>query len=206
MSLVVKGIDDPLIETTITIIIAYGIYLLADTLHLSAILAVIAAGLVVGSYGRYVGMSEQTRAAVDTFWSTLAFIANALIFLLVGIQLNPLSLVSRPADSGPTLLIATLAVGVVLLARLVLVLVLAVRSRGRFFPAPIPHAWSLVIFWSGLRGALSLALVLAIPLEVPDRSVLLVSTYAVVLFTLLVQGFSLRGMLKRLPTVMQPGK
>jgi Na+:H+ antiporter len=206
VSWLVRHIDDPLIETTITIIVAYGVYLLADTLHLSAILAVIVAGLVLGSYGRAVGMSEPTLVAVDTFWSTLAFVANALIFLLVGIQLNPLSLVSNPATSWPTLLIATLAVGAVLLARLVLVLLLAARSRGRLFPAPIPHAWSLVIFWSGLRGALSLALVLAIPLEVPKRSVLVISTYAVVLFTLLIQGFSLHEILKRLPGVSQSHK
>ncbi|TMC23308.1 MAG: hypothetical protein E6J34_03390 [Chloroflexi bacterium] len=203
VSVLVKYIDDPLVETTITIIVAYGVYLLADTLHLSAIMAVIVAGLVVGNYGRSVGMSEQTLAAVDSFWSTIAFVANALIFLLVGIQLNPLSLISNPATSGPTLLIAALAVGVVLLARLVLVLLLSAQSRVRLFPAPIPHAWSLIIFWSGLRGALSLALVLAIPLEVPNRSVLVVSTYAVILFTLLIQGFSLRGILKRLPGVSQ---
>ncbi len=201
VSQLVRGIDDPLIETTITIIVAYGVYLLADTLHLSAILSVIVAGLILGSYGRSVGMSEPTRAAVDTFWSTLAFVANALVFLLVGIQLNPLSLVSNPATSGPTLLIALLAIGIVLLARLLLVVGLSARSRGRRFPTPLPHAWSLVIFWSGMRGALSLALVLAIPLEVPNRSVLLISTYAVVFFTLLIQGFSLRGLLKRLPGV-----
>ena len=197
VSWMVKRIDDPLIETTITIIVAYGVYLLADTLHLSGILAVIVAGLILGSYGRTRGMSEPTRAAVDTFWSTLAFIANALIFLLVGIELNPLSILSHPAESGPTILIVLLAIGVVLLARLLLVLALAARSRGRHFPAPIPHAWSLVIFWSGLRGALSLALVLAIPLEVPRRPTLLISTYAVVFFTLLIQGFSLRGLLKQ---------
>jgi CPA1 family monovalent cation:H+ antiporter len=203
VSWLVRHIDDPLIETTITIIVAYGVYLLADTLRLSAILAVIVAGLVLGSYGRAMGMSEPTRAAVDTFWTTLAFVANALIFLLVGIQLNPMSLISNPATSGLTLLVALLAVGGVLLARLVLVLLFAAQSRGRHFPAPIPHSWSLVIFWSGLRGALSLALVLAIPLEVSNRSVLVASTYAVVFFTLLIQGFSLRGILKRLPGVSQ---
>jgi Na+:H+ antiporter len=201
VSIFLKRIDDPLIETTITIIVAYGVYLLADILHLSAILSVIVAGLILGSYGRAVGMSEPTRAAVDTFWSTLAFVANALVFLLVGIQINPLSLVSNPATSGLTLLIALLAVGVVLLARVLLVAALSARSRGGRFPAPLPHSWSLVIFWSGLRGALSLALVLAIPLEVPQRSVLLISTYAVVFFTLLIQGFSLRGLLRRLPGV-----
>jgi monovalent cation:H+ antiporter, CPA1 family len=98
------------------------------------------------------------------------------------------------------LLIATFAVAAVLL-----VLALFVRSHGRLFPAPIPRSWGLVIFWSGLRGALSLALVLALPMEMPAREVLLVSTYAVVLLTLLVQGFSLRFVLARVPSMM-PGR
>ena len=87
---------------------------------------------------------------------------------------------------------------VVLLARLVLVLLFSVRFYKK---DTLPPSWNLVIFWSGLRGALSLALVLAIPLEVPAREVLLISTYAVVFFTLLVQGFSLRFVLKRIPSV-----
>lgn len=90
-------VDDPLIETTITIIAAYGVYLLADTLHVSGILALIVAALIFGSYGRHIGMSEQTREAVDNFWSIIAFVANALLFLLVGAELNPLKFFSAPA-------------------------------------------------------------------------------------------------------------
>src|SRR5437667_3746759 len=89
VSRLVMFIDDPLIETTITLVTAYGVYLLADTLHTSGILAVILAALVLGSYGRSTGMSEQTLATVDNFWSVIAFLANALLFLLVGVELNP---------------------------------------------------------------------------------------------------------------------
>ncbi len=200
VSQLVKRIDNSLIETTITIIVAYGVYLLADTLHMSAIMAVIAAGLVVGSYGREIGMSEPTHMAVDNFWGTIAFVANALIFLLIGVQLNPVTLfTSSSSSSGVAILLTSIfAVGVVLLARLVLVLLFSVRFYKK---DTLPPSWNLVIFWSGLRGALSLALVLAIPLEVPSREVLLISTYAVVFFTLLVQGFSLRFVLKRIPSV-----
>jgi CPA1 family monovalent cation:H+ antiporter len=207
ISQTVRRIDEPLVETTMTIITAYGVYLQADLLHLSAIIAVIVAALVVGNYGRLIGMSERTRMAVDNFWSVLAFLANALIFLLVGVQLNPLSLPFSSGGEFTSLLIAVFAVGVVLLARLALVLLLATRSvlalPGRTREVqrvqPMARSWQLVIFWSGLRGALSLALVLALPMEVPSRSVLLVSTYAVVFFTLLVQGISLRWLLRRLP-------
>jgi CPA1 family monovalent cation:H+ antiporter len=197
----VKLIDDPLIETTITIVTAYGVYLLADALHTSGILAVILASLLLGSYGRRIGMSEHTREAVDNFWTTLAFLANALIFLLVGAELNPTRFFSSTAVI-PLLLTAGLAVVAVLLSRLVVVLILPTITQPLIAPSlwhPVPQSWRVVIFWSGLRGALSLALVLALPINIPSLDVLIASTYAVVLFTLLVQGFSLRWILKQLP-------
>nr|WP_236601375.1 cation:proton antiporter [Ktedonobacter sp. SOSP1-52] len=209
VSQIVKRIDEPIMETTLTIITAYGVYLVADHFHLSAITAVIAAALMLGNYCRRVGMSGNSQAAIDNFWSVLAFVANALIFLLVGVQLNPLVWPLVPGAEITTLLIAVFAVSVVLVARLVLVLILAARSvlvlspRFKASGQYVPRSWRLVIFWSGLRGALSLALVLALPMEVPNRSVLLISTYAVVFFTLLIQGITLRWLLKRLPSLQQ---
>jgi CPA1 family monovalent cation:H+ antiporter len=203
VSRLVRYIDDPLVETTITIITAYGVYLLADALHTSGILAVILAALVFGSYGRNIGMSEATREAVDNFWSTLAFIANALLFLLVGAQLNPKEFFSSDT-AFPLLLTAGLTILAVLVARLVVVALLPpIRQSATALSLwrAVPYSWRVVIFWSGLRGALSLALVLALPAGVPSRNTLIFSTYAVVLFTLLVQGFSLRWILKRLPSV-----
>jgi len=188
---------DPLIETTITIVTAYGVYLLADALHTSGIIAIILAALLLGSYGRQRGMSERTREAVDSFWNVLAFVANALLFLLVGVQLNPRRFLSS-AELSFLLVTAGLAIAAVLLSRLVVVLALP-----RFLPPAAGKfllGWRFVIFWSGLRGALSLALVLALPSNVPSHDALIVATYAVVLFTLLVQGFSLRSILKRLPS------
>jgi CPA1 family monovalent cation:H+ antiporter len=183
---------------------AYGIYWAADAIHLSAIIAVIVAALILGNYGRAIGMSEQTRTDADTFWRMVAFLANALIFLLIGVQFHPFA---QQLLAGPTLGTWLVALSVVLLARFALVLVLTVRSwvrlprrMGRLILVPVvkqplPRAWQLIVFWSGLRGALSLALVFALPLEVPARAVLVVSTYAVVLFTLLIQGLSIRWVL-----------
>ena len=198
VSRLVKGIDDPLIETTITLVTAYGVYLMADFLHTSGILAVIVAGLVVGSYGRRVGMAERTRDAVDNFWSMAAFLANALLFLLVGVQVNPARFFQF-GDNVTLLVTAGLVIVAVLVARFVMVLLLPRRAPGIGISQ---RPWRFLIFWSGLRGALSLALVLALPLEVPDRSSLVFATYVVVLFTLLVQGLSLRWILKGLPSVM----
>ena len=187
-----------MIETTITIVTAYGVYLLADALHISGIIAVILAALLLGSYGRQMGMSERTQEVVDSFWSVLAFVANALLFLLVGVQVSPRQFLSS-ASLSFLLVTAGLTIAAVLLSRLVVVLALPrsiLPAAGRFLPG-----WRFVIFWSGMRGALSLALVLALPANVPSHDALVVATYAVVLFTLLVQGFSLRSILKHLPSV-----
>lgn len=199
----VRFIDDAMIETTLTIVSAYGLYLLADFLNTSGILAVILGGLVLGSYGRDQGMSAHTQKAVDNFWSMVAFLANALLFLLVGAQLNPLEFILSNR-SGQLLVVAGLVIVLVLVARFVIVLLL---------PKNIPpfdglrlRSWRFVIFWSGLRGALSMALVLALPANVPDRDELIFSTYAVVFFTLLVQGFSLRWILKHLPIALRNQK
>ena len=199
LSRFVKFIDDPLIETTVTIIAAYGVYLVADILHVSGILALIVAALIFGSYGRRIGMKVQTQEAVDTFWSIVAFVANALLFLLVGAELNPLKFFASTSIVS-LLLTAGVAIVAVLIARLVMVFML--RTISHLLGGAILLSWRFVIFWSGLRGALSLALVLALPLSVPARDALILSTYAVVLFTLLVQGFSLRFILRRLPSVV----
>jgi Na+:H+ antiporter len=209
ISRVLRRIDEPVLETTITLLSAYGIYLAADALHLSAIIAVIVAALILGNYGRAVGMSERTRSDADTFWRMLAFLANALIFLLMGVQFHPFARLFLSGPALSTWLPALVAIGVVLLARFALVLVLTLHSWVRMprktalpllpplVKRPLPRAWQLIVFWSGLRGALSLALVFALPLSVPSREVLVVSTYAVVLFTLLVQGLSIRWVMSR---------
>lgn len=191
----VRFIDDALIETTITVVTAYGVSVLADLLHTSSILAVIVAVLFLGSLGRRYSMSEQTREAVDTFWNIVAFISNGLLFLLVGVQLNPLRFFSTPGGFQ-LLWTAGIAIVAVLLARALMALFIPRINIPECTKSPW---WRVVLFWSGLRGALSLALVLALPLSLPTRDALIFSTYAVVFFTLLVQGFSVRWVIERLP-------
>ncbi|MDQ2902291.1 MAG: sodium:proton antiporter [Ktedonobacteraceae bacterium] len=204
VSRALKFVDEPLFETIVTIVTAYGSYLLADALHVSGIIAVVVAGLVIGSYGRSIGLSEQTREIVDAFWSVLGFLANALIFLLVGLELNPVKFLTFPGLNS-ILANAGLAICAVLIARLLMVYLLP-RAWTSVKVRSLP-LWRVTLFWSGLRGALSLALVLALPLEVPKREVLLISTYAVILFTLLVQGLSIRVIIQqasvRTPEVSQ---
>lgn len=182
-------IDDHLVEMTLSAGLAYGSYLLAQTVEASGALAVVAAGLVHGEYGRRVGMSENTRRLLDDLWEFLGFVANAMIFLLVGFGVNPAALVGQ----GWAVAAAILAV---LVAR-----VLAIGLPSVLIPSQrlvtTPRE-RLVIGWGGLRGALTIALALALPPQTPQRDLIVVMAYGVVLFTLVVQGLSLPVLIRAL--------
>jgi CPA1 family monovalent cation:H+ antiporter len=184
-------VDDHMIEMTLSTALAYGSYLAAQQVGASGALACVAAGLIHGSYGRQVGMSERTRHLLDDLWEYSGFVVNALVFLLVGFTSNVASLL---AASGAVL------VGIlsVLFSR---VLVIAVPPelarlipRIRVFVSPAERA---VLIWGGLRGALTITLALALPADIADRQLLIDMAIGVVLFTLLVQGLTLGQLLKR---------
>ena len=197
-SFLLRQVDDYLLETILTIILAYGTYFLAQQLHVSGIIAVVAAGLLVGNYGRQIAFSPSSRIAVGLSWELFAFIANSLIFLFVGLQIRGTNLT---AEVGAI----TLAVIAVVLARTVVVTLAAGYLRLRRADAPVPWSWQVVLIWGGLRGALSLALALSIPAQLdggrgpfPQRALILVLTFSVILFTLLVPGLTMRPLLERL--------
>jgi CPA1 family monovalent cation:H+ antiporter len=180
-------IDDVNLELTLTIIAAYGIYLLADRLHQSGIIATVVAGIVIGNYGRRAGMSARSRVAIDTVWGYVAFLFTAIVFLLVGLTVTVAGL------AAAALTIAWGVVAVLVGRALVVYGLLAglARIRSRFTAGlGLPLAWSHVLFWSGLRGAIAVALALSLPADVPDRELLQGTVFGIVLFTLLVQGTS----------------
>lgn len=187
VALAIARIDDYLIETTLTTVLAFGAYLLAERIHTSGVLAVVAAGLVCGTLGPR-GMSPTTRIVLVNFWEYLAFIANSLLFLLLGLDVD---LSQLAAALGP------IAVGVVavLASRALVVYGLAglVRMLGR---QTLPRAYRHVLFWGGLRGAVSLALALSLPAAFGDRDLLRAMTFGVLLFTLLVQGTTMQPLLR----------
>ena len=183
-------IDDHLVETTLTTLLAFGSYLVAEQLHVSGVLAVVTAGLIAGNVGRR-EMSPTTRIAVLNFWEYVAFLANSVIFLVIGLQVDLPGLVSNWQ------LILWAIVGV-LVSRAVGIYGLSRLGR------PIPSNWRHVMWWGGLRGAIALALALSVPLSMgEERSSLLHMAFGVVLFTLLVQGLSMEGLVKRLGLVTQ---
>jgi len=188
-SRVINRIDEYLIETTLTTVLAFGSYLIADQLHFSGVLAVVAAGLVCGNLGPQ-GMSPTTRIVLFNFWEYIAFLANSLVFLLIGLK------VDLPALIGAWQPILW-AIGAVSVARIIVVYGLG--SIANRLGEPVSMRWRHVLSWGGLRGALSLALALSLPAAFgPDRQLFLTMAFGVVLFTLLVQATTMRPLLARL--------
>ena len=186
--------EDVNLELTLTLIAAYGTYLLADELHQSGIIATVVAGVILGSYGRRVGMSARGRVAVDTVWSYLAFLLTALAFLLVGLTITPSELIGAAG-------VVAWAVAALLFGRAVVVYgllgVLGRTPQGARLGLRLPRSWLHVVFWSGLRGAIAIALALSVPASYPDRELITNVVFGVVLFTLLVQGSTAARVLRR---------
>jgi CPA1 family monovalent cation:H+ antiporter len=184
-------IDDHLIEMTLSTALAYGSYLLAQSVETSGALACVAAGLIHGSYGRQVGMSERTRRLLDDLWEYFGFVVNALVFLLVGFSVNLASLVGQ---AGAVLV----SIAAVFASRVVVVMgpatLLQLTRRIHVVTLASERA---VLIWGGLRGALTVTLALALPSEIPERQLLITMAFGVVLFTLVVQGLTLSLLVQR---------
>jgi monovalent cation:H+ antiporter, CPA1 family len=215
-SRILPSVGDHLIEISLSVVLAYGTYLAADALHQSGVIATAVAGIVLGNYGRSRGLSQRTEEALDTVWEFVAFLATAFVFLVVGFAIAAHSLVSvalpiawaivatlvgraiivygllggwrlarhawraRRAAAGPEpARRAARAVGPARSAR---------AGRSARDEGDMPLDWLHVVFWSGLRGAVSTALALSLPNDFPNRAQLQAITFGVVLFTLMVQA------------------
>jgi CPA1 family monovalent cation:H+ antiporter len=187
VAIALRPIDDWVVEVTATIALAVGVYVAAGLLHLSGPIASAAAGLVIGDYGVKTAMSEQTRRYVEAFWELTDQILNAMLFLLLSLQVFVL-----PFDVAEMGLWAT-ATGLALIARLLVVL-----PWGAFFHfRHEERGASLILTWGGLRGAISLALALSLP-HGPYRDTLLAMTFIVVIFSVVVQGLTFAPLARRL--------
>lgn len=191
-----KRVDNYQVEVLLTLALAMGLYALADALHLSAPIAVVIAGLFVGNQGRAFAMTEKTREHVDTFWELIDEILNAVLFLLIGLELLVL-----PIERG-WLLAGVLAIPVVLAARWLSVAGI-VGSLGRM-KAQSKGAIA-ILTWGGLRGGISVAMALSLPAG-HSRSLVLTLTYFVVVFSILVQGLTVGRVIRMASGPMSTGQ
>jgi len=180
--LIVGRTEDPLVEITLTTIAAWGSFLLAEHFGASGIISALSAGLVIGSFGPRL-LSEAGRDRVHWAWEYFAFLANSIVFILIGMNVadQPLRALGSTA--------AAIAVLLVLAGRGLSIYPLAfLFSRSRWkLPATFQHT----LFWGGLRGALALALALAVPASVPERTAIVLTAFVVVAFSILVQGLTM---------------
>jgi CPA1 family monovalent cation:H+ antiporter len=188
-------IEDYLLEITLTTIAAYGSFLLGEALKVSPVIAVLVAGLVIGNYGRQRGMSPTTQVAVNAFWEYAAFVVNSLVFLLIGLEIRTTVLAENIGYIG-------WAVLAVLIARAVSVYGLIPLSN--LAGNVVPGRWQHVLVWGGLRGSLSVALVLSLPNSVGDRGHLIAMVFGTVIFSLLVQGLTMTPFLKSMGLTQRP--
>ena len=188
-SVMTRQVDDHLIEITLTTLVAWGSFLIAEELHVSGVLSTVSAGILMGSFGKYFGMSASTRIAVQDFWQYMGFLSNSFIFLLVGLELDPGAFLTNL----PLVLIAFLSV-------------LAARSAAVYigipvvdlFSVPLPGRWKHILAWGGLRGSLSMVLILGLPLDCAGRSFLINLVFGVVSVSLFLQGLTMAPFMKGL--------
>ena len=183
-----RAIDDYPVEVLISLALVTGTYALATRLHMSGPIAVVVAGILIGNRGPIDALSDETQRFLFGFWTLVDEILNSVLFLLIGLEV----LVLRFDWSFISLALA--AIPLALLARFVSVgvPVLALKRVTDFTPGTIR-----ILTWGGLRGGISVALALALP-ESEIKTVILAATYAVVLFTIIVQGLTLAPLVKRI--------
>jgi Na+:H+ antiporter len=187
--LIVGRTDDPLVEITLTTLAAYGSFLIAEHVHASGIISALCAGLMVGNIGWAGPISQAGRDHVRSAWEYFAFLANSFVFILIG--MNAANQPLRQLGSAA----AAIAILAVLAGRALSVYPLAALFRGSRWR--MPAAYQHALFWGGLRGALALALALALPPTVAERGAIIVTAFVVVAFSILVQGLTMPWLIKR---------
>ena len=185
--LAMRSMDEHNIEVIITLALVTVTYAVAQKLHFSGLIAVVVAGLLIGNHGARLAMSDKTREHIKTFWSLLDEILNSVLFMLIGFEVIAITFAAN------ILTAAVLAIPLALAARFVAVSVPVsiLRFRRTFSPGVIP-----ILTWGGLRGGISVALALSLP-PTPEREILLAATYAVVIFSIIVQGLTMARVVRR---------
>ena len=186
-SFLTKHTEDHLVELTFTTVAAYGSFLLAETFHFSGVFATITAGLIIGNCGPLGVLSDHGREAVQAFWEYAAFVANSLVFLLIGMH-------EASQNFAAVWLPAVVAVLFVIIGRAVAVYPICALFTRSGLRVTLRHQHALL--WGGLRGALALALALGLPTEMAGRGEIITVSFAVVAFSVFVQGLTMAPLLR----------
>lgn len=187
-----RRIEDHLLENAICLVLAYGAFWLAEVVHVSGVMATVMSGLLIGNYGRRLSMERKTRETIETFFESVDFLVNSLLFMLIGLELQE---VVR-SDLGSTWRPIGAAILGLVVARAAVVYLLygLLNLKGTYRP----RAWAHVLFWGGLRGSIPIALLLGLPNHPqidPYRPVLLAAGFAAVCFSLIGQGLTMKPLL-----------
>ncbi|MCZ8054839.1 MAG: sodium:proton antiporter, partial [Microcystis sp. LE19-12.2C] len=187
ISYLTQRLDLPLVEQSLTLVSAYGAYLLTEEFGGSGVIGVVTTGIILGNFGSRISMSPRTRLLVTQFWEFLAFFVNSIVFLLIGDQIRLSSL----ADN---LNLIFITIAAVVAARFLATFALATVSNA-LMETKINWREKTVLWWGGLRGSVSIALALSVPVIFPNRQDIIDIVFGVVLFTLLVQGLTIQTFL-----------
>ncbi|HAG83476.1 MAG TPA: sodium:proton antiporter [Cyanobacteria bacterium UBA12227] len=190
ISYLTQRFDLPLVEQSLTLVSAYGTYIITEELGGSGVIGVVTMGLILGNFGSRIGMQPSTRLAVTQFWDFLAFFVNSMVFLLIGDQISFGNLQGNLGLIGIT-------VGAMLLTRAIAIYGLGLLSN-TLAASEISFPEQTVLWWGGLRGSVSIALALSVPDSLPEREETIAIVFGVVLFTLLVQGLTTKPLLEML--------
>ena len=190
ISYLTQRFDLPLVEQSLTFVSAYGTYIITEDLGGSGVIGVVTMGLILGNFGSLIGMQPSTRLAVTQFWDFLAFFVNSMVFLLIGDQI-------KFADLGANLGLIAITIGAMLLTRAIAIFSLGWLSNW-LTGSNISLPNQTVLWWGGLRGSVSIALALSVPSILSERTDIIATVFGVVLFTLLVQGLTIKPLLEKL--------
>ncbi len=183
-----RVVDEAVIEITLTVIAAYGSFVLADQVGGSGVIATVVAGVIYGNHGLRSGMSASTRAAAQSFWDYVAFLLNSIVFLLIGFAVQLPSLLHHVPLVVAALLAGWIARGVI---------VGGVATALAMTSERIPRAWVVPLIWGGLRGGLAMVLALSLPADFIGRDLVITATFGVVLVSILLQGTTMAPLLRR---------
>ncbi|RMG14934.1 MAG: sodium:proton antiporter [Cyanobacteria bacterium J055] len=198
ISYLTQRFDLPLVEQSLTLVAAYGTYVVTEKLGGSGVIAVVTVGLILGNFGSRIGMNPRTRIIVSEFWEFLAFFVNSIVFLLIGDQVQFQALRENVHLMAIAILavVATRAIGIYSLGGV----------SNWLAKSDIKLSEQTVLWWGGLRGSVSIALALSVPIALPERDKVIAIVFGVVLFTLLVQGLTTKTLLHRLGLLGEGGR